>query len=94
MQIFLQINAKNSIFFYIYILIVDLILKNFYLSFKKLIFLKNSINARFILNSIFTRKFLDYILFIILKFYFVENLLSILCLNAFQSYNYFTTKRW
>jgi len=40
MQIFLQINAKNSIFFYIYILIVDLILKNFYLSFKKLIFLK------------------------------------------------------
>ena len=33
-------------------------------------------------------------LFIILKFYFVEHLLSILCLNAFQSHNYCTTKRW
>ena len=40
MQIFLQINAKNSIFFYIYNLVVDLILKIFIYSLKELIFFK------------------------------------------------------
>ena len=49
-----------------------------------------------ILDSIIARIFFfkgDY-LYINLKFYFAECLLTILCLNAFQSHNYCATKRW
>ena len=62
--------------------------------FAKIIEILDSIIARIFFENQPSSILKDNDLYINLKFYFAECLLSILCLNAFQSHNYCATKRW